>query len=212
MTVAISSFLTCVVAMMLPSLCLVGATNTITQPDWELVQQAMSLANRVYLFKSTDTFEPNETYYESGDKLDAVAVAVYDDKCIVAFRGTKPIESTEIMGLIPTFTVQGIVDILQNVGTLVKLDLPSKTDPTKTCSVGESYYNGYFNTPDFEDQIDADCIAQGKNLVLTGHSQGAALAQFAAGTWCSFTSRQCMLYGCICFDLYVTVLSLQLCA
>jgi len=208
MSFSIPSFLPCVVAMMLPSLGLVGASNTITQPDWELVQQAMSLANRVYLFKSTDTFEPNETYYESGDDLDAVAVAVYDDKCIVAFRGTKPIESTEITGLIPTFTVQGIVDILQNVGTLVKVDLASKTDPTKTCSVGESYYNGYFNTPDFEDQIDADCIAQGKNLVLTGHSQGAALAQFAAGTWCTFTTRLCILYRCTFSDLYVPLFGL----
>ena len=163
-----------------------------------LTRRAVDLSNRIYLFKSSDSFTPQETYYESTDKRDAVLVAVYENECIIAFRGTKPVQSMEINGpfdIIPTFAAAGFEDILQNLGTAMKQNLVSKTNSNKTCSVGSSFYNGYFNvynhsstarsapskgTPSFEKHIDQECVTQGLPLVFTGHSQGAALAQFAA--------------------------------
>jgi Lipase (class 3) len=56
----------------------------------------------------------------------------------------------------------------------------SKTDGSKSCTVGEPMLQSYYNMLDVEDQIDVDCVSQGLPLIFTGHSQGAALAQLAA--------------------------------
>jgi hypothetical protein len=158
--------------------------NIIAQPDWDRVREAADLSNRVFLFRGTDSFDASfETYHESDDGADAAAVAVRGDHCLVAIRGTRPVAGTEVSGVLPPRAEGGLRDVAQNFGVFVKKKIASATDPGKTCTVGNSYFNAYFNLPpEMEDQIGADCVAGGKELVFTGHSQGAALAQFGAGT------------------------------
>jgi len=167
--------------------------STISQPDWDLIPLAMDFTARMHFLFDSDALLDNESRYESLDTVDAVAVAEYPDTCIIAFQGTRYFSTFEPeAGEIP-ITIANIVDLLSNFGVLVQRDLESKTDSTKTCSVGAAYWTSYFNTPGFETKIDNACVAKGKRLIFAGHSQGAALAQFGAGKYllCSRTN-QCL--------------------
>jgi hypothetical protein len=155
------------------------AANTVSAEDMELVLTCASLSSRVYLWDDIGLDESFETYYESVDKVDAVVVAVYPDKCIVAFRGTKPFTENQVDGFIPDVTIAAIIDVLSNAA-FKKEKVYSKTDNSISCTVGQPMLQSYFNTPELEGKIDTDCVAQGLPLVLTGHSQGANLAQVAA--------------------------------
>jgi pimeloyl-ACP methyl ester carboxylesterase len=155
--------------------------KSLTANDMDLILQAASLSNRVYLWDDIGFNDAFETYYESEDQVDAVVVAVYpnDNKCIVAFRGTKPLKENVASGIVADITTAGIIDFLTNVA-LQKEDVVSKTDPSKSCTVGRPMLQSYYNLLDVEDQIDAECVSRGLSLIFTGHSQGAALAQLAA--------------------------------
>jgi pimeloyl-ACP methyl ester carboxylesterase len=155
------------------------ADSTISADDMAFVLACASLSSRVYRWDDIGFDESFETYYESKDRVDAVVVAVYPNQCIVAFRGTKPFTENQVDGYIPDVTLAAIVDILSNAA-FKNGKVYSKTDNRTSCTVGEPMVHGYFNTPELEAKIDTDCVATGRSLVLTGHSQGANLAQVAA--------------------------------
>lgn len=176
-------FLKLLVVLLVPSCAL---AKSLSAGDMDLILKAASLSNRVYLWDDVGFDEAFETYYESEDQVDAVAVAVYSDKCMVAFRGTKPMKENNVVAngvgggiAVPDLTIAGIIDFLSNVA-FQKEKVVSKADQSKSCTVGQPMVQSYYNILDVEDQIDADCVAQGLPLIFTGHSQGAALAQLAA--------------------------------
>lgn len=143
---------------------------------------AASLSNRVYRFKNSDSFESFEEFFEDPTGLDAAVVAVYPDKCFVAFQGTRPVESTEVdeafFGF-PGLAKEGLADILSNVDNRVKLPI-SNIENTATCEISQGYFESYERLREFvEPKVESDCIAMNKPIYLTGHSQGGALAQIA---------------------------------
>ena len=102
-------------------------------------------------------------FFESG--VDAVYVTQYENKyCMVVFRGTEP-------------------DSIEDWITNIDLDAVNLFNSTTTCKVHQGYYNAYYNF-EYRDQIEEflqSCQAECTDcdVVLTGHSQGGAIAGIA---------------------------------
>jgi len=148
-----------------------------TVTEW--VTMSVDLSKRVYQQKNDDgtpkdgyhIHKSNETYYLSDNEEDAAIVAVGNDVCYIAMRGTDNEKGIEVM----------IRDWLQNANQFEQKDVTSR-DGTSTCKVGDGFYKAYLSSyhQALEQQIQVECVEEHKKLILTGHSQGTAVAQIAA--------------------------------
>jgi len=174
-----------------------GEQRSLSKKEMDEIKLAADISRRVYKFTKSDVEKANEVYFESQNKEEAAIVAKFSDKCIVGFRGTKPVESTEITSFTPKILKHNIADILINAKTMEKRDISSRSDHNVKCEIGSGYHDAYTQTKsatskdhpeDFEDFIEKKCASL--PLVFTGHSQGAGLAQIAA---VRFENRQPMI-------------------
>jgi hypothetical protein len=146
-------------------LSLLPGTNMMSKELFNFVSN-MVLVSRVAYNETPADFFPEAVRYEDG--IDAAIFVKLDNKCIVAFQAT----------------TASILDWKQNIPFHESVEFSSATG--KPCRTQVGFHNAYFKA-DYVDTLEQDvrdCLAgcpEGDcELILTGSSQGAAVAAVAA--------------------------------
>lgn len=150
----------------------------LTQDKLQLISYALELANAAYTRKKALAME-GVTFYGNDKGIDAVLTAEpNDDYCFVAFRGSRSLLSAP--------SIQNLQDWFGQNFDFQPVEVSDRTEATDDqCTVQRGYYDGYVGqyydrVNDFIDTCMKETSNQKKQLVLTGHSQGGAIAGVAA--------------------------------
>ena len=130
-------------------------------------------------------------YYESG--IDAVyTVRIRNDYCFVAFRGTTGKDDVAMDDMLSNFDVDPVwfdveddKDEEEEGARSKRKEEEYNDENSRSCDIHNGFYDSYFNfehrssgVEDFIRNCSGEC--PGCDVVLTGHSQGGAIAEVAA--------------------------------
>jgi hypothetical protein len=137
----------------------------ISAETWDKGVRSMDLSSFIYdLAAAADEVGAENVFYDGKDDAALIDNLTYNDTCIVAFRGT----------------VVELDDWVQNFKLVRHVSLCSKADGTTCCDTHRGFVDAYETNyqADLEASIDS-CVADGKEIIFTGHSQGAGVALVA---------------------------------
>ena len=138
---------------------------------WNKATRAMDLSELVYLTRDAIAEFGDDYFNDDYDDAALIDSRTFADTCIIAFRGSTPEDD---------FPLIFARDLIQNF-QLHMSPFCTRHDNRVCCDTHVGFVQGYETNyqADLERLID-DCLYRRKELIFTGHSQGAGIAQVAA--------------------------------
>lgn len=163
---------------------LAQAQPIITHDQWLDIELAMKGSSLIYFTKPAKETYGDFYFFDGKDDAAFVDKTSKNDTCIVGFRGSGEIAFPGI-GL--TLSLDG----MQNINFISKEYCAKNATTDLCCDVHSGFLSAYETSyqQDLEAIIENECIAAGRELILTGHSQGAGVAQVAALRYADYNPK-----------------------